>query len=79
MILLAVFGRVKIQIFIESNDKSVDTQKQIDAIDAISLTDIPTRKMTNKERVETLKMMLSPANIGNCVFHRSVPKDVELD
>ena len=60
-------------------DKNMDIQKQIDAIDAISLTDIPTRKMTNDECITTLKMMLSPMNIGNVVFHRSIPKDVELD
>lgn len=60
-------------------DKSEDIQKQIDAIDAISLTDIPTRKITAKERFTQAKMMLSPYNIGNCIFHRSVPKDVDFD
>jgi beta-mannosidase len=60
-------------------NKDIDAQKQIDAISVVSLTDIPTRKMTNAERISTFKMMVSPTNIGNCVFHRSVPKDVVLD
>jgi beta-mannosidase len=60
-------------------NKDIDTQKQIDAISVVSLTDIPTRKITNAERISTFKMMVSPTNIGNCVFHRSVPKDVVLD
>ena len=60
-------------------DKNSDTESQIKAIDAVSLTDIPTRNITTKERIKQTMMMLSPYNIGNCVFHRSVPKDVSFD
>ncbi len=59
--------------------KGIDTDKQIDAIKAMSLTDIPTRNITSKERFQQLKMLVSPMNIGNCAFHRAVPKDVVLD
>lgn len=60
-------------------DKEIDADKQIEAIDAVSLTDIPTRKTTASEQFRMLKMMASPMNIGNVVFHRTVPKDVVLD
>ena len=60
-------------------DETMDADKQLGAINAISLTDIPTRKITAKEIFQQYKMMLSPYNIGNCIFHRSVPKDVSLD
>ena len=57
----------------------VDADKQIRAITAVSLSDIPTRKITVKEIFQQYKMMLSPYNIGNCIFHRAVPKDVSFD
>ena len=60
-------------------DEKEDSDKQLAAVKAVSLSDIPTRKITLKERIQQYKMMLSPYNIGNCVFHRSVPKDVSLD
>ncbi len=60
-------------------ENGIDEKEQLDAIKAISLTDIPTRKITKKELFRQAKMMLSPMNIGNCAFHRSVPKDVKLD
>ena len=60
-------------------DKTVDAQKQLDSISAISLTDIPTRKITAKERISQLMMMVSPMNIGNCIYHRGVPKDIEVE
>ena len=56
-----------------------DEKEQLEAIDAMSLADIPTRNITLKERFEQFKMMVSPVNIGNCAFHRAVPKDVTLD
>ena len=54
-------------------------QEQLDSIEAICLTDIPTRNITNKERISQFKMMVSPMNIGNCIYHRGVPKDVEVE
>ncbi len=56
-----------------------DEKEQREAIKVMSLTDIPTRNITFKERFEQFKMMVSPVNIGNCAFHRAVPKDVVLD
>ena len=60
-------------------EDGVDADKQIRAITAVSLSDIPTRKITAKEIFQQYKMMLSPYNIGNCIFHRAVPKDVSFD
>ena len=60
-------------------EKDMDIKKQTDAINAISLADIPTRKITGKERFKQFMMMISAVNIGNVIFHRSVPKDVVLD
>ena len=60
-------------------DENIDADKQIRAITAVSLSDIPTRKITAKEIFQQYKMMLSPYNIGNCIFHRAVPKDVSFD
>ena len=60
-------------------DDKLGTDEQIKAIDAVSLTDIPTRNITLKERFEQTKMMISPMNIGNMAFHRAIPKDVKLD
>ena len=60
-------------------EDGVDADKQFGAIKAVSLSDIPTRNITLKERFQQYKMMLSPMNIGNCVFHRAVPKDVSFD
>ena len=60
-------------------DDNETAEKQLAAIKAVSLTDIPTRKITLKEAFDQFKMMVSPYNIGNCIFHRRVPKDVDLD
>ena len=60
-------------------EDGVDEKAQLDAIKAMSLTDVPTRKITSKEFFNQAKMMLSPYNIGNCIFHRSVPKDIKLN
>ena len=60
-------------------EKDMDINKQLDAISVMSLADIPTRNITFKERFEQFRMMVSPMNIGNCAFHRAVPKDVALD
>ncbi len=60
-------------------EDGLDEKDQIAAIKAVSLTDIPTRKITTKEMFSQAKMMLSPYNIGNCIFHRSVPKDIKLN
>lgn len=60
-------------------EDGVEEKEQLAAIKAISLTDIPTRKITTKEIFSQAKMMLSPYNIGNCIFHRSVPKDIKLN
>lgn len=56
-----------------------DKKEQLEAIKVMSLTDIATRNITLKERFEQFRMMISPVNIGNCAFHRAVPKDAELD
>ncbi len=60
-------------------DKNTDAQKQLQSISAISLTDIPTRRITMKERYEQVRMMVSPVNIGNCIYHRGTPEDIELN
>lgn len=60
-------------------DSSVEAEKQCDSISAISLTDIPTRDITLEERISQFAMMVSPMNIGNCIYHRGVPKDVEVE
>ena len=60
-------------------DEATDTEKQLKAVNAVSLSDIPTRKITFKEIFQQYKMILSPYNIGNCIFHRAVPKDISLD
>ena len=60
-------------------EAGVDEKAQLDAIKAMSLTDVPTRKITSKEFFNQAKMMLSPYNIGNCIFHRNVPKDIKLN
>ena len=60
-------------------EDGIDVKEQLDAIKAMSLTDVPTRKITSKEIFNQAKMMLSPYNIGNCIFHRNVPKDIKLN
>ena len=60
-------------------EEGMDADKQLGAIKAVSLSDIPTRNITFKESFQQFKMMVSPMNIGNCVFHRTVPKDVSFD
>ena len=59
-------------------DEALDARKQLDSITVVSLCDIPTRKITMQETVSQLKMMLSPYNIGNCVFHRLKPAPVAV-
>ena len=56
----------------------ISAEKLMNSIKVISLTDIPTRKMTGKEKIMVLKMAASPMNIGNAIFHRQRPKDVEV-
>ncbi len=58
--------------------EEMSAQSLLESISVISLCDIPTRKITFGERVSQVKMMISPMNIGNCVFHRQKPKDVEV-
>ena len=60
-------------------EEGMSKEEQLNAIAAISLTDIPTRKITSKEIFNQTKMMISPYNIGNCIFHRNVPKDIKLN
>ncbi len=61
-----------------SADGEKSAEELADSISVISLCDIPTRKITLGERISQAKMMASPMNIGNCVFHRQKPKDVEV-
>ncbi|MBR5438538.1 MAG: glycoside hydrolase family 2 protein, partial [Clostridia bacterium] len=56
----------------------ISAEELMDSIRVISLTDIPTRKMTTEEKIMVFKMAASPMNIGNMIFHRQRPKDVEL-
>ncbi|MBQ7117473.1 MAG: hypothetical protein IJN88_04615, partial [Clostridia bacterium] len=58
--------------------EDISPEELISSIRVISLTDIPTRKITLAERISQIRMMVSPMNIGNCVYHRQRPKDVEV-
>ncbi len=50
-------------------DKTIDTEKQLSAIETLSLNNIEMRKMTLKEIKAQLKMFMSPITIGNMVWH----------
>ena len=69
-------GESKTVTIAVGEDASAETLAE--SISAISLCDIPTRKITLGERVSQFRMMISPMNIGNCVYHRQRPKDVEV-
>ncbi len=58
--------------------EDISAEELMKSIKVISLTDIPTRKMTLDEKIMTFKMVTSPMNIGNAIFHRQRPKDVEV-
>lgn len=58
--------------------EDISAQELMNSIKVISLTDIPTRKMSADEKIMVLKMFASPMNIGNAIFHRQRPKDVEV-
>ncbi len=58
--------------------ENVSAEELAGSVRAISLCDIPTRKITLGERLSQFKMMVSPMNIGNCVYHRQRPKDVQV-
>lgn len=59
-------------------DGAFSPEEQLGSITAMSLCDVPTREITVKERITQLKMMLSPTNIGNCVYHRQTPADAKV-
>ena len=59
-------------------DGAFSPEEQLGSITAMSLCDVPTREITVKERIAQLKMMLSPTNIGNCVYHRQTPADAKV-
>lgn len=58
-------------------DDAFSPEEQLKSITVMSLCDVPTREITMKERISQIKMMLSPTNIGNCVYHRQTPADVK--
>ncbi len=58
--------------------EDISAEELMNSIKVISLTDIPTRKMTLDEKIMMFKMVTSPMNIGNAIFHRQRPKDVEV-
>ena len=59
-------------------DDAVSAEEQLESITAMSLCDVPVRKITLKEEFDQVKMMISPYNIGNCVFHRKKPMDATV-
>ncbi len=61
-----------------TTEEETSSEELLKSIKVISLCDIPTRKITLKERINQFTMMVSPMNIGNCVYHRQRPKDVEI-
>ncbi len=58
--------------------EDVSAEELMNSIKVISLTDIPTRKISLDEKIMVFKMAASPMNIGNAIFHRQRPKDVEV-
>ncbi len=56
----------------------MSAEELLNSIKVISLTDIPTRKMSADEKIMVFKMAASPMNIGNAIFHRQRPKDEEV-
>ncbi len=58
-------------------DDAFSPEEQLKSITVMSLCDVPTREITMKERISQIKMMLSPTNIGNCVYHRQTPADAK--
>ncbi len=59
-------------------DEEIPSEVLLESIKAVCLTDIPTRRISVKERITQTKMTLSPTTIGNCIFHRQRPKDVTV-
>lgn len=58
--------------------EDISAEELMNSIKVISLTDIPTRKMTKDEKIMVFKMAASPMNIGNAIFHRQRPGDAEV-
>ena len=50
-----------------------------DSLSVTSLGNIETRKISFKERMNLTKMLLSPATIGGCIYHRRVPADIKIE
>lgn len=59
-------------------DEKIDDRILLESINVVSLSDIPVRPITFAERMTQFRMLVSPTNIGNCIFHRQTPKDASL-